>query len=106
MTNPFLIDQFDAFDALVQHINQQPDWRRNMLAGQYAAEMALADHDNAEELADDYCRNADGDGLFACHLRMLAKQGCAFTPNIALEHAKGMANLPFDSSILDSDCWR
>jgi len=96
MQKTFLIDQFDSFDALIDHINQRPVWRRDMLAGQYACEMAGADYRNDDELADEYFRAANGDSMFIAHLNELARHGCRFTQSVALEHAKGAANLPFD----------
>jgi len=96
MKKTFRIDQFDSFEALIHHINQRPDWRRDMLAGQYAYEQAGADHSCDEEMTDDYLSENGGDPMFTSHLNELAKHGCRFTKHVALEWAKGCADLPFN----------
>jgi len=96
MKNRLLLDRHASLDALIRHINQHPAWRRCQLAGHYAWEMAAADYRSDDELADVYFREDGGDGMFTAHLTVLAKHGCRFTKQVALEWAKGYANLPFD----------
>jgi len=91
-----LLDQHQSFEALVQHINQHPVWRRCQLAGRYAYEQASADYSSDDELGDVYFREDGGDSTFTSHLSVLAKHDCRFTRCVALEWAKGYADLPFD----------
>jgi len=96
MKTRHLLDQHGTLEALIQHINQYPTWRRCQLVGRYAYEQAGTEYSNDEEMTDDYLREDGGDFMFIAHLNMLAKYGCRFTKHIALEWAKGYADLPFD----------
>jgi len=95
-TRPWL-DQYKSIHALIATINSKPAWRRCQLAGRYAYEQTAAAYDhNRYELIDVYFREDGGDTMFTTHLNVLAKHGCRFTKPIALEWAKGYADLPFD----------
>jgi len=96
MKNRLLIDQHESLNALIKHINQYSAWRRCQLAGRYAYEMTAANYRTDDELADDYFAQDGGDSMFVAHLNLLAKHGCRLTKRVALEWAKGYANLPFD----------
>jgi len=96
MKTRYLLDQHQSFEALIQYINQYPAWRRCQLAGRYAYEQASADYSSDDALTDDYLREDGCEALFTAHLNLLVKHGCRFTKHIALEWAKGYADLPFE----------
>jgi len=96
MKTRYLLDQHKSIDALIHHINQSPAWRRCQLAGRYAYEQAGADYSSDDALAEAYFREGGGDSIFTAHLNVLTKHGGHFTKHIALEWAKGYADLPFE----------
>jgi len=91
-----MLDQHESFEALIQHINQYPAWRRCQLAGRYAYEEAAGQYSTDAELRENYYSEDGGDFLFQAHLNVLQDNGCRITGAEPLEWAKGYADLPFD----------